>query len=423
LRPDSQVEPVDEQVLSVYNNKKWQIEAIMNRYTKFDDKKILIWGYGREGKSTEAFLKNCCRPASIEVFEGKPAELDESGYDYIIKSPGIPVEEASEKLTSQTDIFLECFRDRVIGVTGTKGKSTTSSLLYTALRECSGKNVILLGNIGRPCLDYFEEIDTDTIVVFEMSCHQLAHAVVSPHVAVFLNLFEEHLDYYHTLDKYFTAKSHVAAYQTEEDFFYVGENVPDFPTKAKKTVISAKKIANYSLQIPGAHNDYNAEFVYRICTELFACDGEAVKKALSAFTGLPHRLQNIGTLDGVTYIDDSISTIPNATIEASKAVKNAYSIIIGGMDRGIDYETLIDYIKEHSEFYYICAYASGKRIYDAVGERSYITYVEDLEAAVAVAKRVTPAGKACVLSPAAASYGYFNNFEHRGEMFKQYVGL
>ena len=158
---------------------------------KFDNKSILIWGYGREGQSTEQFLKRCCKPRSVEIFEGKWEEIDREKYDYIIKSPGIAMEEDDEKVTSQTEIFLESFRDRVIGITGTKGKSTTAAMLYHVLSG-SDRKVIFLGNIGEPCLNHFEEIEEDTAVVFEMSCHQLAHAKISPHIAVFLSGQEEH---------------------------------------------------------------------------------------------------------------------------------------------------------------------------------------------------------------------------------------
>ena len=168
----------------------------MNIQEKFGNKRILIWGFGREGQSTKHFLSRCCTPACVDVFEGKRDGIDEDAYDFIIKSPGIVMEEEHPKYTSQTEIFLEEHRDRVIGVTGTKGKSTTASMLRHVLGRCLNKKVILLGNIGEPCLDYFDEVDDETVVVFEMSCHQLAHTKVSPHVALFLNLYEEHLDYY-----------------------------------------------------------------------------------------------------------------------------------------------------------------------------------------------------------------------------------
>lgn len=398
----------------------------MSVVDRFSGKRILIWGYGREGKSTENFLNRCCNPALVEVFEGKREDIEEDKYDYIFKSPGIVMEEENPKYTSQTQIFMEEFGGQTIGITGTKGKSTTSSLLYTVLNACSGRETLLMGNIGLPCLDYFDHISKDTIVVFELSCHQLAHLTVSPHIAVFLNLYEDHLDYYGTMEKYFMAKTHISTNQKATDYVYEGTNVPDFDTKATRTIISPDEVSEYTLSIEGKHNQFNAEFVYKIATERFGCDGEKVRESLKTFTGLAHRLQRVATVDEVDYYDDSISTIPQATISAATSLKNAATLLIGGMDRGIDYTILVEFISAHKEYIYICMYESGKRIYDAVKNRGIdadypLFYVEDLVAAVEKAKEVTPKGGACILSPAAASYGYFKNFEERGDVFAALV--
>ena len=393
----------------------------MRAVERLEGKRILIWGYGREGQATENFIKRSCNVASVDVFEGKRDEINEELYDYIIKSPGIVMEDDNDKYTSQTDLFLEEFRDQIIGVTGTKGKSTTSAMLYEALKNCYDGKVILLGNIGLPCLDYYEEIDENTIIVFEMSCHQLAHLKVAPHVAVFLNLYEEHLDYYRTFERYFNAKKNIALSQNENDYLYIGANVPEFETKSKKTVINENDKITYDIKVLGEHNKYNAYFVERILSDVFNADMDIVKKSLQEFSGLPHRLQFIGNVNGVDYFDDSISTIPNATIQALGSVKNAKTVIIGGMDRGIDYSILIDFINNHREYNYIFAYESGKKLYDVLGKYNDCHYTDNLEAAVALAKDITKNGEACILSPAAASYGYFKNFEERGDKFKEYV--
>jgi UDP-N-acetylmuramoylalanine--D-glutamate ligase len=384
-------------------------------------KKILIWGYGREGKSTESFLKRECPDTEIEIFEGHRDEISEDKYDYIIKSPGIVMKEEHPKYTSQTELFLKEFGSRTVGITGTKGKSTTSAMLYKVLSECRTGKTVLLGNIGRPCLDYFEEITEDAVVVFEMSCHQLMHTKFSPHVAVFLNLYEEHLDYYGTVEAYFDAKSHIARYQSADDYAYFGENVPFIDTPAKKTIISPNDISHESMHILGEHNQYNAEFVRRIATEVYGCDESAVTESISSFEGLPHRLQFIGERDGVKYYDDSISTIPEAAISAAESIPDIQTLLIGGMDRGINYDILVDFIKKRDDLKFICMYESGKRIYDCVGQCSRCIYVTDLKEAVDCAKKITDNSRACVLSPAAASYGYFKNFEERGDVFASYV--
>lgn len=386
-------------------------------------KRILIWGYGREGKSTESFLAAYCSPVSVEIYEGDRAGIDEAKYDLIIKSPGIPMLDYSPKYTSQTELFLGQFKDRVIGVTGTKGKSTTATMLHHVLAECSGKKVLLLGNIGKPCLDYYGEMTEDMLAVFELSCHQLFHTKVSPHVAVLLNIFEEHLDYYKTMERYVAAKHAIARYQEPTDFLYcgVGVDLTDVEALGKRTVIAPLDQKKYELKILGEQNQYNAEFVFRIATEVYGCDGDAVKDALREVGNLPHRLEFIGEKDGVRYYDDSIATIPEAVICAVAAIKDVQTVIIGGMDRGIDYSILENFIRENERYTYIFMYDTGRRIYKALTPRKNYFLVETLEEAVKVAKGCTAMGKACIMSPAAPSYGVFKNFEERGERFKEYV--
>ena len=384
------------------------------------DKRILIWGYGREGKSTELFIRRHCKVRRLEVFEGKEEELIATGFDYIIKSPGIPVKNYLPQFTSQTELFLEEFASQTVGITGTKGKSTTATMLYEALSACRG-NTVLVGNVGLPCFDLYEEIDSDTVVVFEMSCHQLNHIRFSPHIAVFLNLYEDHLDYYGTRENYFEAKSGITAHQSAGDWLYRGPDVPPLKTAAQCRWIPTAGEPAFRLQIKGEHNQFNARFVFALCTEQFHCDPAAVTAAIERFHGLSHRLEFIGRVDGVDYYDDSISTIPEATIQAIQSVPNTASVIIGGMDRQIRYDALITFIQTNPQIRYIFCYASGKRIFDEVADLPYCCFVENLTDAVACAKRITPVGGACVLSPAAASYGYFRNFEERGRAFAELV--
>ena len=396
---------------------------------KLKDKRILVWGYGREGKSTENFIKKFCEVKDLVIFEGKQDEIDESRYDYIIKSPGIVAQHYNEKYTSQTELFLEEFGSQTIGVTGTKGKSTTASLLYSVLSDCLEERVLLVGNIGYPCLDYYEEIDRNSVVVFEMSCHQLSNLRVSPHIAVFLNLYEEHLDYYGTFEKYFAAKKNITLNQGQGDFFFCGDEVPEFETRARKKIIFFDKSKNpeapadFDMQLKGTHNQYNARFVYEICRDIFAFDDEKIRKSIKEFQGLKHRLEFVGNIGGIDFYDDSISTIPEASIQALSSIKNAATLLIGGMDRHIHYELLVDFIKKHSGYNYIMAYESGKRIFDEVKNLPYCHYVEDLKGQVELAKKITPEGGACILSPAAPSYGYFKNFEERGDCFAELARL
>lgn len=431
---------------------------------KLTDKRILIFGYGREGKSTEEYIKNHVQYKSLDIFEGKREEINEDEYDFIIKSPGIVMLEENKKYTSQTELFLDEFSKRTIGVTGTKGKSTTSSMLAHVLNECD-KKAILLGNIGKPCFDMIDEIDDDTWIVFELSCHQLLHINKAPHIAVFLNLFEEHLDYYGTMENYFNAKANIISHQNKDDICFVGSNVPDISHESKLCVIDGPK-KEYELSILGEHNKTNAEFVYEIA-ELILNNNDGyfanitagsnrnneVLSAISSFKGLPHRLEYFAEVNGVKYYDDSISTIPEACINAVNSVQNTGTVIVGGMDRGIDYDILVDFIEERKDVIFILCYATGVRIASMIGfnfednsiypkefgnimSTSYIEKPDEFEElnlpenvmlttnldyAVTLAKEVTKPGRACILSPAAPSYGYFKNFEERGECFKALV--
>lgn len=388
---------------------------------RLKDKRILIWGYGREGKSTERFINTFCSVKSLSVFEGNADEIDESEYDYIIKSPGIKVDPYREKYTSQTELFLEEFAPQTIGITGTKGKSTTSSMLYHVLRACRGENVKLVGNIGVPCLDYYGQYDQDTVIVFEMSCHQLSHLRYSPHVAVFLNLFEDHLDYYGTFENYFGAKKNITLHQSARDFFFYGNNIPEINTPAQKSMISYETPLSFTMKLAGEHNQFNARFVYQICTELYGCSEGETRRAIESFEGLPHRMQFVANVNGVDYYNDSISTIPQATIEAIKSIPHVKTVLIGGMDRHINYDILIAFITCHPEYTYILSYESGRRIYEAVSHMPCCHYQSTLSEAVALAKAITPKGGACLFSPAAASYGYFKNFEERGDAYARLV--
>ena len=201
-------------------------------------KKVLILGFGREGKSTFRLLKKLgiCEKIDIADIASPKESVDGDAlwisgpdyqkcldnYDVVFKSPGIvlerPIGEYRCQILSQTEVFVSCFRDQIIGITGTKGKSTVTTLVYHLLKE-SGMDALLVGNIGIPAFDHIEEITPDTRIVFELSCHQLEYMTVSPHIGVLLNLHEEHLDHYGTMEKYVAAKYHIFSSQRPEDIF------------------------------------------------------------------------------------------------------------------------------------------------------------------------------------------------------------
>ena len=383
-----------------------------------NNKKILIWGYGREGKSTSNFIDKYCHNTEYEIYEGDISGIEQNNYDLIIKSPGIPYLVHNDKITSQTKLFLNEFRDQIIAFTGSKGKSTTSSLMYHVLQSANYQTV-LVGNIGYPCFDCYEQIHKDTLIVFEISAHQLFDINASPHISSFLNLYEEHLDYYGNIDNYFNAKANITKYQTSDDYFLCSNKIPNIDTKAKKIFIDTTM--HFDMKLLGEHNQHNANFVYYIANNILSIDKEIILSSISNFEPLKHRIEYLGSFHNIDYYDDSISTIPQATINAINSISNIQTVLIGGMDRGIDYSPLIEFISKHNEYNYIFMYQSGKRIYNALEKYNNIFLVDDLKQAVALSKKITDNDKACLLSPAAASYDSFKNFEERGDAFASYV--
>lgn len=433
-----------------------------------ENKKVLILGFGREGKSTYKLIEKAGGYKSLAIADlnpitdtlgenvsliiGNDYQKSLNDYDVVFKSPGIVLEQEIENYTceivSQTELFFRRFRNQIIGITGTKGKSTTTTLLYHVLKE-AGVKCVLAGNIGIPAFDIAEEIEKDTVICFEMSSHQLEYMSVSPKYGVLMNIHEEHLDHYGTMEKYVAAKERIYRNQQDGDKLICNIEILPKENTCKSQVISigyegnnadiqveekSIRYKNKTFTIPvseikliGIHNYYDIGVVYGLLQELNISD-EVFCEALKTYEPLPHRLQYVGCVDGIKYYDDSISTICDTTIQALTSLKDTDTVIIGGMDRGIEYQELISFLSEHEVPNIILMEATGKRIYQEIKENypdfksmERIQLVEHLEDAVNLAKKVTRQGKSCVMSPAAASYGIFKNFEERGEVFVKLV--
>lgn len=427
------------------------IHSKLNEF--FKNKHVLILGLGREGRSTLDILrdidctigiadKNLTLSEDLKEYELYIGEnylncLDK--FDIIMKSPGIALldtvsDEIKAKITSQTDLLLRFCDNTIIGITGTKGKSTTSSLTCHILQKC-GKNAILIGNIGIPPLERIDEFSDDTIVVCEMSCHQLEYVNASPDVAVLLNLFEEHLDHYVDFNAYKAAKENIYGYQDESDMLIVNSGLTPDNYKGELLTASLNEQADIYVtesdlhingiviplgkiktQLIGHHNFYNIGIA--VCIALSQeCSIDQILEAIPSFCGLPHRLENVGTFNGVQYINDSISTCPSTTIAAVHSFDMVDALIVGGMDRGIDYTELVEFINGCDINHIILLPDSGYRIFGELdGTKRSIYKAADLADAVDYAKK--HAKVRCLLSPAAASYGFYKNFEERGEHFR-----
>lgn len=425
-------------------------------YDFFKYKRVLILGLGREGRSTLEILKKI--PCTIgisdknltitedikdyELFSGDCYLGCLEDFDIIMKSPGIALfndisKETKAKITSQTDLLLRYCKNKIVGITGTKGKSTTSSLTCHILKNC-GMDAILIGNIGIPPLERIDDFKENTVIVCEMSCHQLEYVKASPDIAVLLNVFEEHLDHYVNFDAYKSAKENIYKYQSEKDILIINKELLKDGIKSEKVTASLSEkadiclddncliignesfdIEKISTKLIGRHNLYNIGIAVYIAKKL-GCKNDDIFEAVSTFTGLTHRLEEIGVFGGVHYINDSISTCPSTAIAAVNAFDRTDTLIIGGMDRGINYTELIDFINQSDIDNIILLPDSGYRIFDSLdGNKRNIVKAENMEEAVKTAKKVTK--YRCILSPAAASYGFYKNFEERGEHFRKLV--
>lgn len=429
------------------------------------NKKIAIVGFGREGKSTYKFIRKYLNNQELEILDGneKLLELNEElkndknlkiitgknyldnleKYDLIIKSPGVKfkdldISKFEDKITSQLGLTLDFYKQNVIGITGTKGKSTTTSLIFKVLKD-QGYDAYLLGNIGIPIFDYIEKFNENSKLVIEMAALQLEYVKTSPHIGIILNLFEEHLDFFKSKKHYFLAKLNMFKYQDNSDYgLYTSSNETldkyvqngnyitnlidinkEFKIENNYVIYDNKKIydSNSERLLLGKHNLTNIMFALRL-SELLKLDLQKTINTINQFKPLEHRMEYVATINGVKYYNDAIATIPEATINCVEALKDVDTIIFGGMDRGIDYNDLIDFFNKSKIKNFICMPDTGYKIGKEIKSKN-VYMVETLEDAVKKAKEVTK--NICVMSPAASSYNAFKNFEEKGRIYKELV--
>lgn len=403
--------------------------------------KIAILGYGREGQSTHKLIKSLLPEKEVLIADDKSLMADCTlqdprleNYTLYIKTPGISMKKLQaldrNKITSQTDIFLQLYSAQTIGITGTKGKSTTSNLVYKILAD-QGFDVLLAGNIGLPLLEIIPNIKEDTIIVAELSAHQLEFVHSSPKVSVLLNLFEEHLDHFADYKEYINSKYHIASLQTKDDTFVYNLDSLDIKTLINNSPIKSNLLTfskGDSLEIEpdylkGEHNLMNINAAL-LATQAFGAEKSKALKTAKSFMPLSHRLEFVAERNGVKYYNDSISTIPQASIEAIKALKDVQTIILGGMDRGIDYSPLTEQIDNFKIKNIVFVGQAGRRMKNEMQEKVnkfQILVSDDYSEIVKWCSINTEKGMICLLSPAASSYDMFKNFEHRGEVFSQLV--
>lgn len=437
------------------------------------NKKIVILGFGMEGISTYNFIRRYSNmPITIadkvDVYEKNKTLLENDNnvsyvvgekylsdldkYDLIIKSPGVILKDidiSNLKITSQMELLLKYYKEQVIGVTGTKGKSTIVSLIYQILLD-QNKDVRLLGNIGNPIFDEIESFNSDTKLVIEMSALQLEYLDVSPHIAAIVNLYEDHLDHSGTVKHYHENKLNIFKFQNMNDYaIYCSDSEPlnsyiddSYLGKKYKVQLNNKNInlktaylykdivylnnkavynSNDERNLIGEHNLRNI-MICLIISNILELDNELTIKTINNFKPLEHRLELVGKYNDIIFYNDTIATIPNATISGIKALKDVNTLIFGGMDRGIDYREFIEFLDTGVVKNLICMPTTGYKIGKKIKNKHVNVYfIETLDEAVKLAKKITLKEKICLLSPAASSYEYFKNFIEKGNVYKKLV--
>lgn len=440
----------------------------------FEDKKILILGFGMEGKSTYNFIRKFFPNKKLYIADkNSNLEIEDSNiqincgetylenlkdYDIIMKSPGISLKDIDistikEKIKSQLELLLETFNVYTIGITGTKGKSTTSSLIYEILKT-QNKKVLLMGNIGVPVFDCIEQIKENMYLVLEMSSHQLEFMDYSPNISIILNAYEEHLDHYNSFDAYIDAKCNIYSHQKKGDYYIYNLDINKIVEKNAKFNTDATKYGitlngssveennkvyikneqiyindksvysiNNNRQLLGKHNLNNIMFVLTI-SEILKLDLNKTIDIINNFKALPHRIEYVGKYNDITFYNDSIATIPEATMNSIEALSPVNTLIVGGLDRGVSFDKFISYLNNSNIENIICLPVTGHKIGKQINNKDInIFYVENMEQAVNIAKKHAKKDSICLLSPAAASYGFFKNFEDRGNRFKELVKI
>jgi len=431
----------------------------MSKSTK--NLKVAVLGLGLEGKDLVNFLQK--QGYSLTIIDEKPKkELDLTeiktkglaficgpnsfaranlqNFDIVFRSPGIyrfrkelvKAEKQGTKISSALKLFFDLCPAKIIGVTGTKGKGTTSTLIYEILKN-SNKDVYLAGNIGKPYLGLLPKLKKDSWVVLELSSFQLIDLEKSPHIAVVLNITSDHLDWHKDREEYVDAKKNIVKHQKKSDFAILSKDYQTPKSFAKSTsqvVFFSKKNLQQkyreNLLLRGEHNLENISAAVTVAKILKIKD-EVVTQVLRNFKGLEHRLELVREIKGVTFYNDSFATSPQPTMAALASFIEPTTVILGGYDKQLEYDELGRFIakrKNVSTVILIGDTASKiKKSINKVRFKGKIIKLgkSKMEEIVECAFSETPKGGIVLLSPAAASFDMFKDYKERGEKFKQSV--
>jgi len=401
-------------------------------------KKILLLGFGREGKNTLNFLSHFLPEVEIGIADQK---LDsgylekQKDYDLIIRSPGIIKKLITKSYTTATNIFFANAKGKIIGITGSKGKSTISSLIYMILKE-AGLTAELIGNIGRPMLQtLLHDNSPEKIYVVELSSYQLDDIRYSPHISLWINFFPDHMDYHGGIEEYWRAKTGIISQARPEDHFVYNQDFLEL-AKFAETVKPKVKVTPFVEDLPfskdivpllGQHNLDNVRAALTV-GKILKIPVDIMEHAVHNFKPLPHRLEYVGEYKGIIFYDDAISTTPESTIAAIKSFLFIDTLILGGQDRGYNFSKLAEEVFKGKIPNLILFPDSGERIKQEIylaGSRFVkmprIFQTASMEEAVKFVYAHSPAGAICLLSCASPSYTLWKNFEEKGDQFQYFV--
>jgi UDP-N-acetylmuramoylalanine--D-glutamate ligase len=439
--------------------------------------KIALLGFDREGQAALRFLARepefrdaeiwiLDKNKDLQIPDGTRARLGEGylvdldKFDMVFRTPGAryyspEIQQAIARgatITSGTKMFFDRCPGKIVGITGTKGKGTTTTLIYEILKA-GGKKVFIAGNIGKPALDILPEMDEDSWAVLELSSFQLIDLKKSPHVGVALMVTEEHLDWHADAEEYTTAKSNVVRWQSPADYAVLAE---DYPKTAAYRALTSGDVFTFSrnhpvkkgawvednafwfsdgsgkekicdvasLHIPGQHNWENASAAIT-AGKILGIKNDAVAGAINTFHGLQHRLEFVAEVNGARYYDDSYSTMPDATRVAIEAFDAPKILILGGSSKNADFTELGKVISASKSVKAIIGIGvEWLRIKEHIHAPNIqlIEGCKNMQEIIAAAHAAAKPKDVVILSPGCASFGMFKSYTDRGDQFKAEVG-
>jgi UDP-N-acetylmuramoylalanine--D-glutamate ligase len=441
------------------------------------EKRVLVVGLGRSGVASAVFLKS--RGARVTVSDARsedqlreeiPALLDQGiavetgghgertfhNQDLIVVSPGVPIDSPplaqaramGAPVIGEIELASQFMRGRIVAITGSNGKTTTTTLIGEILAK-SGLKTLVGGNIGTPAISLVTEAASETAIVLEVSSFQLETIrTFRPKIAVVLNITPDHLDRHRTFAAYVDAKARIFENQTSDDFAVLNADNPTcvelaartraqvfwFSRKGeveqgsfvRKTQIAFRRghsdievIPVAEVPLKGGHNIENV--LASICAAaLMGCDAARIREAVREFKAVEHRLEYVATVQGVEYYNDSKATNVDATVKALESFPANVHVILGGKDKGSDYTLLNDLLRERVKCVYTIG-AAAEKIRSQIDVAAAVVSSGTIESAVRQATAAALPGDIVLLAPACASFDQFQNYEHRGRVFKELV--